>query len=288
VSVQIEAQPLRIPVTMCHGTNRGPFFSPAPRWRERPPLHARHFEGLMQIASELGFRSISYDELAAWRAGEASMPERPIMFDFDHPNRSIYYEIWPMMRQFGYRGNLFINTAAMEKLGDRRYMTWDDVRDLVSHGWHIGAHLHHHINLAYLAKKDPSGALIRDEMDTCDRIIQKEIGIAPADFAYTATTWSAVAEVEVKRRYRFGRLWIIGASYDTEAGRIRYADLAGVAGEDEADGGPPMAARYITRDSDPYRLPSMDFEYLIYEHAAFRRYLEGAMVLDDAIASAPL
>lgn len=280
-----DAPLLRIPITMCHGTNRGPFFSPAPRWRQRPPLDAAHFDGLMKIAAELGFQSISYDELAAWRAGDGALPGRPILFDFDHPNTSIYHEIWPVMRGYGFTGNLFLNTAAMEKHGDRRYMTWDDVRDLAGRGWRIGAHMHHHISLAYLATKDPTGGLIREEMDICDGIIKEQMGIAPADFAYTATTWSSVAESEVKRRYRFGRLWIIGAHCETEAGRVRYADLVGVTGADEADGGPPMAARYITKDTDAYRLPSMDFEYLIYQHAAFRRYLEGA--LDDRAAVSP-
>jgi len=43
------------------------------------------------------------------------------------------------------------------------------------------------------------------------------------------------------------------------------------------DGGPPLAARYITRESPPYRLPSMELQRLIYQPAAFRAYLEGAL-----------
>ena len=45
----------------------------------------------------------------------------------------------------------------------------------------------------------------------------------------------------------------------------------------ESDGGPPFAARYITKQSHPYRLPSMELEYLIYEYDAFRSYLLGAL-----------
>jgi hypothetical protein len=89
---------------MSHGTNRGPYFMPKPRWRDRPPLDAARFDGYLRIAAELGFRSISYDDLAAWRSGDASLPERPIMFDFDHPNRSIGREIWPVMRRHGFTG----------------------------------------------------------------------------------------------------------------------------------------------------------------------------------------
>jgi hypothetical protein len=68
-----------------------------------------------------------------------------------------------------------------------------------------------------------------------------------------------VAEQRVMERYRFGRLWIVGSQY-------------------QADGGPPMAARYITGDTPAYRLPSMELQCaLSHDPAAFRRYLEGAL-----------
>ena len=81
----------------------------------------------------------------------------------------------------------------------------------------------------------------------------------------------------MKRRYRFGRLWIVGNVYQVDGRPQRYADLVGVPGPDEADGGPPRAARYVTREGDPYRLPSMDLQYLIYDLDAFRRYLTEAL-----------
>ena len=92
-----------------------------------------------------------------------------------------------------------------------------------------------------------------------------------------SSTWSQIAEDEVKKRYRFGRLWIIGTHYDTDEGPIRFADLVGVPGDDEEDGGPPFEARYVTKDSHPYRLPSMELDSLIYEYEAFRSYLEAAV-----------
>ena len=134
--------------------------------------------------------------------------------------------------------------------------------------------------LALLAR-DPTGALIRAQFEKCDGILNKHLGIVSRDFAYTGTTWSRVAEIEVKKRYRFGRLWTVGACYETDEGSIRYADLVGVPGVDEDDGGPPSVARYITPHSDPYKLPSMDFEYLIYEYDPFRRYLEQALKTDS-------
>jgi lipoate synthase len=67
---------MRIPITMCHGIT----WQPKPK-KERPYLNwvtAERFETYFQIASEMGFQSISYDDLARWRSGESDLPERPI------------------------------------------------------------------------------------------------------------------------------------------------------------------------------------------------------------------
>jgi hypothetical protein len=131
--------------------------------------------------------------------------------------------------------------------------------------------------LSQLSADDPSGDQLRRELEQCDETLTRRLGIAPRDFAFTGTSWSSVAEREVMKRYRFGRLWIVGAEYQVDGRPMRYADLVGVAGVDEADGGPPQAARYITEESNPYRLPSMEIQALLYEPAAFRAYLEGAL-----------
>lgn len=259
---------MRIPVTICHGTS----------WRPEPKhLNARRFELYFRIAAEYGFRSVTYHHLASWRDG-AALPDRPVMFDFDHPMRSTHRVIWPLMQRHGFVGTLFVNTSWMEKAGtDDRYMTWDEIAELRDAGWEIGAHMHQHFNLAYLARRDPSGALIRAQMLLGDRLLSEHAGVVPRVFAYTGTTFSLVAEAEARQRYRFARLWITGADYETDRGSLRFADLAGVAGTDEDDGGPPVAARYVTEETNPYRLPAMELQGLIYEEPAFRRYLEGAL-----------
>jgi peptidoglycan/xylan/chitin deacetylase (PgdA/CDA1 family) len=260
---------------MCHGVT----------WQPRPKkvratlnrLTSKRFETYFQIASDMGFQSISYDDLAQWRAGERALPKRPVMFDFDHPDWSIGRVIQPIMERFGYRGNLFVNTSPMEKVENPYYMKWDDLARLVESGWHIGAHTHRHYDLDYLARKDPSGNLIREELEKCDEMIRSHLGIVPKDFAYTSTTWSQVAENEVRKRYRFARLWIIGTHYQTDKGKVRYAELVGAPGDDEEDGGPPYAVRYITKNTEPFKLPSMELEYLIFGFDAYRNYLEGAL-----------
>lgn len=262
---------MKIPVTMCHGTS--------------DTLPLERFTQYFAIAAELGFTSINYDDLERARADLSTLPEHPIMFDFDHPVRSIHDQILPLMTERGYTGNIFIQTQPMEELyatdahksPDREHMTWEEIAALHESGWQIGAHTHTHPNLSDLSQSDPTGRAIRDEMQTNDDILTKHLGFPPKDFAFTGTSFSAIAERQAKQRYRFGRLWIIGANYEADGKPIRVADLLNVPGPDEADSGPPHAARYITAQSDPHRLPAMELENLIHDYTAFRNYLTGAL-----------
>jgi peptidoglycan/xylan/chitin deacetylase (PgdA/CDA1 family) len=269
---------MRIPITMCHGVH--PAAADNPRPFEQP-----QFERLMRIAAEMGFHSVNYDELAAWRAGEGSLPVRPIMIDFDHPFRSVAVECREVLDHYGFRGNLFVNTGMFDLIFGGverpefagRIATWEELGELKEAGWHFGAHTVTHPDLSALSLEDPSGDRLRAELEECDAALHAHLGVVARDFAFTGTSWSSAAERVVQERYRFGRLWIVGSEYHVDGRVMRYADLVGVPGPDEEDGGPPHAARYITENSDPYRLPSMELERLVYEPEAFRRYLEGAL-----------
>ncbi len=269
---------MRIPITMCHGVHD-------PRREPNARFTQEHFDRLMSIAAEMGFKSVNYDALAAWREGAGELPERPIMIDFDHPEKSIRYGCFEVLERHGFKGNLFVNTGRIEEMyagtlaaeEAGKTATWDEIAELLAAGWHIGAHTVTHPNLSELSQQDPSGQKIRAELEGCDEAIRGNLGITPRDFAFTGTSWSSAAEREVKSRYRFGRLWIVGSEYQVDGETVRYADLVGVPGNDEEDGGPPYAARYVTEESDPYRLPSMELERLVLEPEAFRRYLEMAL-----------
>ena len=266
---------MRIPITMCHGISTG----------GETPLTAERLDTFMRIAAQMGFESVNYDDLDAWHRGGRDMPERPIMLDFDHPAISMRYGVKDVLDRYGFQGNLFVQTRPILELhagpiaprDARDTMTWDELVELRDAGWHIGAHTVSHPNLSKLSVEDPSGQRLRAELDESNATLKEKLGVPPKDFAFTGTSWSSLAEREVIKRYRFGRLWIVGSEYQADGKPIRYADLVGVEGEDEPDGGPPAAARYITRDTPPHRLPSMELQRLLYEPEAFRAYLRGAL-----------
>lgn len=89
-------------------------------------------------------------------------------------------------------------------------MMWEEIGELMDAGWHIGSHTHTQPNLSDLSMKDPSGETVRTELVKCDDLLKRELKLKPNDFAFTSISWSSAAEREVKNRYRFGRLRILG------------------------------------------------------------------------------
>jgi peptidoglycan/xylan/chitin deacetylase (PgdA/CDA1 family) len=268
-----------IPAIVCHGIR------PIGSGRIPNPLTADHFEALIKITSEMGFESISYDQLAKWQEGDRGLPRRPILIDFDHPVRSLRRQVLKILDRYGFTANLFMYTRPYDPTFERPlattenpdHMTWKEIRELVAAGWLIGAHTVTHPNLSDLSLTDPDGEMLRRELDRCNEVIQENLGAAPRDFAFPGISWSSLAENEVKKRYRFGRLWVVGSQYLADGESIRYAKLVGMPGADEEDGGPPWAARYVNEETNPYRLPSMDLQALVNSTEAFRKYLRGAI-----------
>ena len=97
---------MRIPITMCHG-----IWPTVTAGALRHRLTAQHFALLMRIAAEMGFQSINYDQLAAWRQGSGTLPERPIMIDFDHSVTSMRHQVYETLERYGFKGNLFVYTS---------------------------------------------------------------------------------------------------------------------------------------------------------------------------------
>ncbi len=113
---------MRIPITMCHGV-RDEADAPGAIFCQD------HFDRLMSIPAAMGFQSINYDDLAAWRAGTAQLPQRPIMIDFDHAVTSIRYQCFEILDRYGFKGNLFVNSGMIvqvQRAGHpcRSSLTW--------------------------------------------------------------------------------------------------------------------------------------------------------------------
>lgn len=111
------------------------------------------------------------------RAGKP-LPDRAVAITIDDAYRSVYTEAWPRLRATALPFTLFVAT---EPVADKLpgYMTWSQIRELRDFGVTIGAHTHSHLHMPAASLKTN-----RSEIETSNRIFQKELGAKPDLFAY--------------------------------------------------------------------------------------------------------
>lgn len=130
------------------------------------PDHARHrcnyvtpgqFKAQLRYLSTLGYRSISFAELLAYRRGDGDLPRRPILITFDDGYRSILEFALPTLADFGFVATVFVVT---DRLGETNRWDADEIQEpllsrsdlsrVVGAGHEIQSHTQTHRNLTQL------------------------------------------------------------------------------------------------------------------------------------------
>lgn len=106
------------------------------------------------------------------------LPDRAVAITIDDAFRSVYTEAWPRLRAAGLPFTLFVATEPVEQ-GLPDFMTWEQIRAMRDGGVTIGAHTHSHLHMVEAALREN-----RHEIETSNRIFERELGMAPNLFAY--------------------------------------------------------------------------------------------------------
>jgi len=107
---------------------------------------------------------------------DGNLPENTIGLSVDDADKSFLTLAWPILKAKKFPVTLFINTNS---IGNKNYLSWDEIRFLKNEGVLIGSHSHNHYHLADMSKED-----IIKEIETSNKIFLREIGEIPSLFAY--------------------------------------------------------------------------------------------------------
>jgi peptidoglycan/xylan/chitin deacetylase (PgdA/CDA1 family) len=168
-------------------------------------LPVRQFEAQMEWLAETG-RATTLD--AALVALE-SRPQaaNPVVVTFDDGTADFADEAVPVLERFGIPATLYLATAFVHRGEPLPYgappVSWSALRDIRSTGLvSIGSHTHTHSLLDRLPAEE-----IAFELDESIRLIEDELVITPAHFAYPkALDPSPPADAAVRARFRSAAL----------------------------------------------------------------------------------
>jgi peptidoglycan/xylan/chitin deacetylase (PgdA/CDA1 family) len=172
-----------VPV-LCYHLIRRPTAADSPRDRTyivSPAVLARHMDAL----AEAGYTTITGDALVAHVARAAPLPRRPVLLTFDDASKGQITHALPILRRRGLVATFFVMTVV---LGQRGWMSRDDVRTLDRAGMTIGAHTwDHHAVTGYGDADWPR------QVDEPVRDLQSIVGHPVRLFAYPYGLWSPAA-----------------------------------------------------------------------------------------------
>jgi len=106
------------------------------------------------------------------------LPEKAIAITADDAYLSVMTEAWPRLKARGWPMTLFVATDPVDQ-GLRRYLSWDQIRQLRDEGMAIGAHSASHRHITFM---DPAKA--RADIERGMERLRAELGQSPDVFAY--------------------------------------------------------------------------------------------------------
>lgn len=152
------------------------------------------FEAQIEELKAGGYSVVPLSDVVAAQSGGRALPEKAVAITMDDAYLSIYTEAWPRLKEAGFPFTVFTSTEAVDRATSgayKRYMTWDQIRELKDAGVEIGHHSHTHRHMPAA-----SAETNKQEMAEATARFEKELGLAPTLFAYPyGEAGAAVASV---------------------------------------------------------------------------------------------
>jgi peptidoglycan/xylan/chitin deacetylase (PgdA/CDA1 family) len=147
------------------------------------------FRAHMELVAHAGYRTLTVRELGAILADPSGrVPERTAVITFDDGFDDVHREALPVLEQLGLTATAFLVTGflggtsrwlAATGEGDRRLLSWTQVRELAAAGIEIGSHSHSHPELDTLPAD-----LAGEELRRSRALLEDGLGAAVTSFAY--------------------------------------------------------------------------------------------------------
>lgn len=164
----------------------------------RYAVPVRTFELQMRMLSKWGYTAIPLSLLVNAMEAGGYLPAKPVVITFDDGYADIHQHAFPVMRRFGFVGNLFV---IVDQLDRDDYLKTGEVRDLLSAGWEAGSHTITHTSL-----RSPS-AMLGVEIDQSRAILEDLFAVPVLSFAYPYGLTS-----------KYVTRWVHDAGYESAVG----------------------------------------------------------------------
>ncbi len=139
-------------------------------------ISSAEFSRQMAYLKEHDYRVLCLRELEDILCGRQAMPSRGVVITIDDGYRSVYEKAFPVLKAYDYPFSVFVFTRA---IGEKHFVSWDQLREMERHKGEVGSHSHTHPRLVNISQSEA----VR-EMRLSKEILEQGLGHAVRWFSY--------------------------------------------------------------------------------------------------------
>ncbi|GCE19632.1 polysaccharide deacetylase family protein [Dictyobacter kobayashii] len=139
------------------------------------------FSQQMDYFKELGYHTITFNQLFSALYYDGPLPSKPIIFSFDDGYVDAYTNAFPILRAHGYSGMFYIITG---KVGWAGQASWPQLSEMLANGMQMGSHTIDHRALGDVWQLSPDDA--RHELAQSRQDLESHLQTVIQQFCYPA------------------------------------------------------------------------------------------------------
>ncbi|MCX5779301.1 MAG: polysaccharide deacetylase family protein [Firmicutes bacterium] len=171
---------LSIPILMYHEISVGPDLM----W-----VSDQNFRAQMQYLHDNGYQTITLAQARELLAGHFDTNKK-VVLTFDDGYSTFYTNAWPILKELNQTATLFVISGLV---GNPEYVTWDQIRFLISQGIEIGGHTRTHPLLPTLTTQAAIAEISGSKQD-----IEAQLGQSISSFCYPTGKYNSQIVEQVK------------------------------------------------------------------------------------------
>ena len=186
-----EVPAVKIPIIIYHSVR--PHIPGESIMQDRFDITPELFEEQLIYLRDHKYTTISMDEVARdTKEGTTTPTQKPVALTFDDGLVNQYQYAFPLLKKYGMTATFYVYTNPINR-GNKRYLSWDEVREMSTTGMTIGSH-----SLSHSLFKNSTPADIKKEISESKKVIEDNIKKPVTDFAQPFGYTSPEIETVIK------------------------------------------------------------------------------------------
>ncbi len=163
------------------------------------------FRSHMQYLKDMGYTTLTIDELYDYIKNNVKIPEKSVLISFDDGYRDNYTNAYPILKEFGYKATIFVITDMVDN--HDYYLTSAQIKEMSQNGIDIQSHTTNHKKLGESSKVEQLEAL-KNSKESLEKILNKKIEFIAYPYGnYNNNTIEAVKEAGYKMAFTTKEGW---------------------------------------------------------------------------------